>query len=141
LRYIDQERQRYNGDDARSEVQLSILSEPSSRSSDSSLSSRFLNSRTSLASVTTSITYSHHPAYESETSPNIFFADRQTANPSILHKRRRANLPKAATNTLRAWLQEHVTNPYPTENEKRMLMNRTGLTISQVNLDPCGRVL
>lgn len=48
------------------------------------------------------------------------------------HKRRRGNLPKAVTDTLRHWFHDHVAHPYPTEEEKQMLMDRTGLTISQV---------
>lgn len=48
-------------------------------------------------------------------------------------KRRRGNLPKAVTDTLRLWFTEHVAHPYPTEEEKQFLMSRTGLTISQVS--------
>ena len=51
------------------------------------------------------------------------------------HKRRRGNLPKNVTDTLRAWFTDHVAHPYPTEEEKQMLMARTGLTMSQVSLN------
>lgn len=47
-------------------------------------------------------------------------------------KRRRGNLPKQVTDLLRAWLNEHLHHPYPTEDEKQMLMAQTGLTIHQV---------
>lgn len=47
-------------------------------------------------------------------------------------KRRRGNLPKQVTDLLRSWLNEHVQHPYPTEDEKQMLMAQTGLTIHQV---------
>lgn len=47
-------------------------------------------------------------------------------------KRRRGNLPKPVTDLLRAWLRDHVQHPYPTEEEKQMLMQQTGLTIHQV---------
>ena len=50
------------------------------------------------------------------------------------HKRRRGNLPKNVTDILRAWFSEHIAHPYPTEDEKQLLMGRTGLTISQVSL-------
>ncbi len=96
----------------------------------------------------------YYPAYGGGTPRNLSFADRQPVDPSFLrehghhncpvdfqsvdvdqqrHKRRRGNLPKAVTDTLRAWFQEHVANPYPTEDEKQMLMDQTDLTISQVS--------
>jgi hypothetical protein len=49
-------------------------------------------------------------------------------------KRRRGNLPKAVTDTLRVWFTEHIAHPYPTEEEKQNLMSQTGLTISQVSM-------
>ncbi|MCJ1413631.1 hypothetical protein MMC19_007753, partial [Ptychographa xylographoides] len=48
-------------------------------------------------------------------------------------KRRRGNLPKAVTDTLRVWFTEHIAHPYPTEEEKQILMGQTGLTISQIS--------
>ena len=49
-------------------------------------------------------------------------------------KKRRGNLPKAVTDILRAWFTDHIGHPYPSEDEKHMLMDRTGLTMSQVSL-------
>ncbi|KAI5781197.1 homeobox KN domain-containing protein [Geopyxis carbonaria] len=48
-------------------------------------------------------------------------------------KRRRGNLPKHVTDLLRTWLHEHINHPYPTEDEKQMLMAQTGLTIHQIS--------
>lgn len=56
--------------------------------------------------------------------------------PDQRNKRRRGNLPKAVTDILRAWFHEHIQHPYPSEDEKQILMARTGLTISQVGT-PC----
>jgi Homeobox KN domain len=47
-------------------------------------------------------------------------------------KRRRGNLPKPVTDVLRAWFHEHLDHPYPTEEDKQVFMNQTGLSISQV---------
>ena len=47
-------------------------------------------------------------------------------------KRRRGNLPKNVTEILRAWFQDHIAHPYPTEEEKICLMRETGLSMSQV---------
>ena len=48
-------------------------------------------------------------------------------------RRRRGNLPKTVTDTLRKWFNEHIAHPYPTEDEKMMLMSATGLTMSQIS--------
>ena len=92
----------------------------------------------------------YHPAYGGGPPRQMSFAERQPVEPSFLrenghhhyadsqrHKRRRGNLPKAVTDTLRKWFADHVGNPYPTEDEKQMLMDMTGLTISQVSCDFC----
>ncbi|KAK9467816.1 Homeodomain-related protein [Lipomyces arxii] len=49
------------------------------------------------------------------------------------HKKRRGNLPKHVTDILRNWLNAHVQHPYPTEDEKLMLMQQTGLTMNQIS--------
>ncbi|OKL59208.1 hypothetical protein UA08_05918 [Talaromyces atroroseus] len=48
-------------------------------------------------------------------------------------KRRRGNLPKPVTDVLRAWFHEHLDHPYPTEEDKQVFMNQTGLSISQIS--------
>lgn len=48
-------------------------------------------------------------------------------------RRRRGNLPKPITDMLRLWLQEHMDHPYPTDEQKQIFIQRTGLTISQVS--------
>ncbi|KAF8466693.1 Homeodomain-like protein [Kalaharituber pfeilii] len=48
-------------------------------------------------------------------------------------KRRRGNLPKQVTDTLRSWLNSHITHPYPTEEEKQQLCQMTGLTMNQIS--------
>lgn len=48
-------------------------------------------------------------------------------------KKRRGNLPKKVTDILRAWFHGHLDHPYPSEDDKQMLINQTGLTISQVS--------
>ena len=41
-------------------------------------------------------------------------------------------IPKAATHCLKGWLFQHITNPYPSEDQKKELAQNTGLTILQV---------
>lgn len=47
-------------------------------------------------------------------------------------RRRRGNLPKHITDTLRAWFADHLDHPYPSEEEKQMFIQQTGLTMNQV---------
>ena len=46
---------------------------------------------------------------------------------------RRKNATKENTGTLKAWLQEHKKNPYPTKGEKIMLAIITKMTLTQVS--------
>lgn len=45
---------------------------------------------------------------------------------------RRKNATRETTSTLKAWLQEHQKNPYPTKGEKIMLAIITRMTLTQV---------
>ncbi|XP_076335969.1 iroquois-class homeodomain protein irx-4-A-like isoform X2 [Tachypleus tridentatus] len=46
---------------------------------------------------------------------------------------RRKNVTRDSTNTLKAWLDEHRKNPYPTKGEKIMLAIITKMTLTQVS--------
>ncbi|XP_063055476.1 homeobox protein Meis1a [Engraulis encrasicolus] len=54
--------------------------------------------------------------------------DRERRN-----NKKRGIFPKVATNIMRAWLFQHLTHPYPSEEQKKQLAQDTGLTILQVN--------
>lgn len=57
-------------------------------------------------------------------------------------RRRRGNLPKHVTDILRTWFHDHLDHPYPTDEDKQMLISRTNLTISQVGVSAsCGCIL
>ena len=45
---------------------------------------------------------------------------------------RRKNATRETTSTLKAWLNEHRKNPYPTKAEKIMLAIVTRMTLTQV---------
>jgi len=57
----------------------------------------------------------------------------ETYSPSMPQKKRRGNLPKAATNLLKKWLFDHLFHPYPSEEEKSALAMQTGLTLNQIS--------
>ncbi|CAH1791556.1 unnamed protein product [Owenia fusiformis] len=52
---------------------------------------------------------------------------------SSKRNKKRGIFPKVATNILRAWLFQHLSHPYPSEEQKKQLAQDTGLTILQVN--------
>lgn len=46
-------------------------------------------------------------------------------------RKRRGNLPKETTDKLRKWFLDHLSHPYPTEDEKQELMRQTNLQMSK----------
>jgi len=50
---------------------------------------------------------------------------------------RRKNATRESTSTLKAWLCQHIKNPYPTKGEKIMLAIVTRMTLTQVNICYC----
>ncbi|THV76782.1 hypothetical protein D6D28_00824 [Aureobasidium pullulans] len=48
-------------------------------------------------------------------------------------KKSNSRFSKAAVKVLRNWLDEHQSNPYPTEDEKEQLGRTTGLRVAQIN--------
>lgn len=75
---------------------------------------------------------SNQPNFASQSAPlfrsggNAFPKDRDCP-------KRRGNLPKAVTQVLRTWLNNHLSHPYPSEDDKLQLMNQTGLSLVQVS--------
>ncbi|RDW81037.1 homeobox domain-containing protein [Aspergillus mulundensis] len=49
------------------------------------------------------------------------------------NRRRRGNLPKPVTEILKGWFHTNLEHPYPSEEDKQVLMSRTGLTINQIS--------
>lgn len=56
-----------------------------------------------------------------------------TDDPKGKRQKKRGIFPKVATNIMRAWLFQHLSHPYPSEDQKKQLAQDTGLTILQVN--------
>jgi len=66
-------------------------------------------------------------------SPTEAKEDHAEGSEQSSNKKRRGNLPKASTNILKKWLYDHLFHPYPTEEEKKMLESRTGMTLNQIS--------
>ncbi|EFJ50556.1 homeodomain protein, partial [Volvox carteri f. nagariensis] len=48
-------------------------------------------------------------------------------------KKGRENLPRAAVQSLKLWVFNHIVHPYPSEDEKEVLCANTGLDLLQLN--------
>lgn len=58
---------------------------------------------------------------------------QRSAKVAAKKRKRRGNLSKEATRILLGWFYDHIAHPYPTEDEKHMLMGQAGLQLSQVS--------
>ncbi len=50
-----------------------------------------------------------------------------------ISKKRRSKLPESAIVMLKNWILDHREHPYPTEEEKAVMCQQTGLTMNQIN--------
>lgn len=50
----------------------------------------------------------------------------------FLHRRKRRNFNKQATEVLNEYFYSHLSNPYPSEEAKEELAKKCGITVSQV---------
>lgn len=57
----------------------------------------------------------------------------QQAKANKKKKRKRKNLPEGSKNLLKKWLADHWFHPYPTNEEKLMLCEQTGITLHSLN--------
>ncbi|KAK4502840.1 hypothetical protein PRZ48_006266 [Zasmidium cellare] len=47
--------------------------------------------------------------------------------------RKRSNLPKQSTEIMKTWFDQNITNPYPSEEQKAIFSNATGISMTQVS--------
>ncbi|KAK4544666.1 hypothetical protein LTR36_003915 [Oleoguttula mirabilis] len=47
--------------------------------------------------------------------------------------RKRSNLPKQSTEIMKTWFDQNITNPYPSEEQKALFSNATGISMTQVS--------
>lgn len=59
--------------------------------------------------------------------------DELDCNGLSKNHKKRGTFPKLATNVMRNWLFQHLSHPYPSEEQKKDLADQTGLTMAQVN--------
>ena len=68
-----------------------------------------------------------------DAAPPPYSWDMGESAENQLNRKRRGNLPKAATTMFKKWFDEHRDSPYPTEDEKARFCRETGLTMNQVS--------
>jgi len=80
-------------------------------------------------------TYPHNPSsfYPYDSFQNHYPYDSRYCPMDMNDGVRRKNATRESTNTLKAWLQDHKKNPYPTKGEKIMLAIITKMTLTQVS--------
>jgi hypothetical protein len=88
-------------------------------------------------------TYSHHLSHSQGQTPFTHaqyagypnqYPDMNDLSGDSRQRRRRGNLPKHTTDILNAWFLGHLQHAYPTEEEKQMLMQQTGLQMSMFHI-------
>lgn len=47
--------------------------------------------------------------------------------------RKRSNLPKQSTEIMKTWFDQNIANPYPSEEQKAVFSNATGISMTQVS--------
>ncbi|KAF7196347.1 Homeobox protein TGIF1 [Pseudocercospora fuligena] len=47
--------------------------------------------------------------------------------------RKRSNLPKQSTEIMKQWFDQNISNPYPSEEQKAIFSNATGISMTQVS--------
>ncbi|KAK6439443.1 homeodomain superfamily [Oleoguttula sp. CCFEE 5521] len=47
--------------------------------------------------------------------------------------RKRSNLPKQSTEIMKHWFDQNIANPYPSEEQKQVFANATGISMTQVS--------
>ena len=72
-------------------------------------------------------------AVSAEVSEEIRRKSEPLNKKSIDRRQSRSNLPKETIQVLNSWLLNHLNNPYPTAQEKRELLIKTGLTKIQLS--------
>ena len=68
-----------------------------------------------------------------DAAPPPYSWDINESAENQMNRKRRGNLPKAATTMFKKWFDEHRDSPYPTEEEKACFCRDTGLTMNQVS--------
>jgi len=76
---------------------------------------------------------SSHTVDSSSILFDSFCTKKRKQSTIVSSSSKRGVLPKSATSIMRSWLFQHIVHPYPTEDEKRAISQKTNLSLLQVN--------
>ena len=75
----------------------------------------------------------HFPSVHEENNQSVYEENKESNFAKSIIQTKNPNLPKSSKKILKGWLFQHSSNPYPSDFEKNILAQNTGLTILQVN--------
>ena len=75
----------------------------------------------------------HFPSVHEENNQSVYEENKESNFAKSIMQTKNPNLPKSSKKILKGWLFQHSSNPYPSDFEKNILAQNTGLTILQVN--------
>ncbi|KAH9825495.1 Homeobox protein TGIF1 [Teratosphaeria destructans] len=74
--------------------------------------------------------YAHGPQYENGQSSYFMPSHYDYQHGKA---RKRSNLPKQSTEIMKTWFDQNIGNPYPSEEQKALFSNATGISMTQVS--------
>ena len=73
-----------------------------------------------------------HSAVEIRSPPSALYARPPVYDYQLAKARKRSNLPKESTDIMKRWFEDHLDNPYPSEEEKKYFAAKAGINLTQV---------
>ncbi|KAF4548282.1 putative homeobox protein CUP9 [Elsinoe fawcettii] len=70
---------------------------------------------------------------ESAATPASSYTRPGVYDYQLAKARKRSNLPKESTDIMKRWFEDHLDNPYPSEDEKKYFAQKAGINLTQVS--------
>lgn len=74
-----------------------------------------------------------HSAMEMRSPPSVMYPRPPVYDYQLAKARKRSNLPKESTDIMKRWFEDHLDNPYPSEEEKKYFAAKAGINLTQVS--------
>lgn len=74
-----------------------------------------------------------HSAVEAGSPPSGLYGRPAVYDYQLSKARKRSNLPKESTDIMKRWFEDHLDNPYPSEDEKKYFAVKAGINLTQVS--------
>ncbi|GAM82711.1 hypothetical protein ANO11243_006950 [Dothideomycetidae sp. 11243] len=73
-----------------------------------------------------------HALGEASSPPSSMYSRPTVYDYQLSKARKRSNLPKESTDIMKRWFEDHLDNPYPSEEEKKYFAAKAGINLTQV---------